>query len=99
MQTEQFKSWLRNVKCQAERSIGSRISNCKRLESYEGDLDQHFERDGMAGLLDRLVYSKIDECDHAPPRHGIPITGNMYDGTATLRYAATLYMDFRRGNE
>ena len=95
MRTEQFKSWLRNVRDHSERSIGSRISNCKRLESYEGDLDQHFEQDGMVGLLDRLSYSATDERNHKPPLHGIPITGNMYDGTATLRSAATLYRDFR----
>lgn len=95
MRTEQFKAWLWNARGSSERTIGARISNCKRLESYEGDLDQHFDRDRMAGLLDRLTYSTTDERAHAPPRHDIPIDGNAYNGTATLRSAATLYKNFR----
>lgn len=98
MRIEQFQDWLRNVRGLPKRSIGSRISNCKRLERYEGDLDQHFERDRMVDLLGRLAYSTTDERTHTPPRHGIPITGNVYNGTATLRSAATLYKDFKQGN-
>lgn len=33
-----------------------RLSIARRIERYEGDLDAHYERDGMTKLLDRLSY-------------------------------------------
>ena len=99
----QFESYLRNVRGLSDNTIGSRIANCNRLERYEGDLDAHFDNDGMADLLDRLTYSTHDQHKGLPPRHRVPINGDVRNGTATLKSAATLYMEFRmnrgeRGN-
>jgi len=96
MQTAQFKNWLWDVAGLSGRTIGARLSNCKRLEHYEGDLDEHFDADGMAHLLARLVYTRTDERNSAPTRHRIPIYGNRRTGTATLKSAAVLYRDFRK---
>ncbi len=96
MQTAQFKNWLWDVAGLSGRTIGARLSNCKRLEHYEGDLDEHFDADGMAHLLARLVYTATDERDGAPTRHRVPIYGNRRTGTATLKSAAVLYRDFRK---
>lgn len=95
MQTEQFENWLRNIACHSKDTIRSRVSNCKRLERDEGDLDGHFDRDRMEGLLARLVYSIADEHSDAPPRHNVTINGDVRKGTATLKGAATLYKKFR----
>jgi hypothetical protein len=78
-------------------SVNSRVSNCRRVEEFEGDLDAAFHRDGMADLLRRLVYSKDDQNRARAARHGIPIAGNLYNGTATLRAAVNLYREFRSG--
>lgn len=92
----QFESYLRDVRGLSENSIRSRTSDCDRLAYYEGDLDAHFNGDGMEDLLARLTYSTDDQRRGLPPRHRVPINGNIRNGTATLKSAATLYWKFRR---
>lgn len=92
----QFESYLRDVRGLSENSIRSRTSDCDRLAYYEGDLDAHFNGDGMEDLLARLTYSTDDQRRGLPPRHRVPINGNIRNGTATLKSAATLYWKFRQ---
>ena len=42
MQGENFKIWLVTVRGLNERTAGSRLSNCKRVEANEGDLDKQW---------------------------------------------------------
>ena len=98
MQAGQFETWLR-AKGLSSRTIDSRLSTCRRLEHHEGDLDEHFDSDGMSRLLAALAYSTDDERRGASPRHKIPIFGNVRNGTATLKNSATLYYDFRRSQD
>ncbi len=81
------------------RTRASRVSNCRTVERYEGDLDLHFERDGLELLLQRLEYSREDARAGRPLGHRIPIDGDQYTGTSTLRHAVTLYKQFRTGSE
>jgi len=81
------------------RARAARVSNCRTVQRHEGDLDLHFERDGLELLLQRLKYSKEEAQAGRPVRHGIPIEGDKYTGTATLRHAVTLYKRFRAGSE
>ena len=67
-------------------TIGSRISNCKRVEHYEGNLDAHYDADGLVGLIDCLNPRR--------PEHKIPINVNVYNGTATLKSAVGLLSRF-----
>jgi len=87
VQEERFKAWLVVERELNAGTIGSRISNCKRVEHYEGDLDTHYDADGLVGLMDRLNPRR--------PEHKIPINGNVYNGTATLKSAVGLYRGFR----
>ena len=87
MQHELFKSWLGAVRQLSAGTVGSRISSCKRVEQYEGDLDALYDSDGLADLIDRLNPKR--------PEHKVPINGDIYNGTATLKYAVGLYRDFR----
>lgn len=96
MKAAQFENFLRNVKGLGEGTISSRLSNCRRLEEYEGDLDQHVDQGGIEQLLDRLAYSTEDQRRDAPQRHRVPINGDVRTGTATLRNAALLYLEFRQ---
>ena len=84
-----FEGWLKVVRGLRDGTVGSRISNCRRVERYEGDLDAHYDSDGLDGLLQRLNPGDI--------KHGIPIAGDVYNGTATLKNAVNLYCDFRKG--
>jgi len=98
MQESQFQNWLIKNKYD-ERTISSRLSNCRRIEEYEGNLDEHFNNDFGVKLLKRLKYSSEDQAHGVPKRHSIPINGNIYNGTATFRSAANLYFKFRRNGD
>lgn len=76
------------------RSIGSRLSNCRHVAEYEGNLDDHFERDEMAELLLKFEYGRKEEKRHVKPRHSVPIDGDLTSGTATLKSAIVLYAKF-----
>ena len=96
MRWESFAAWLDTKRGLNARTIGSRISNCKRVETYEGDLDAQFRVDGLASLMDRLTYSTEDRQYRRRPKHKVPINGNLHNGTATLKAAVRLYQEFRR---
>ena len=96
MQEIEFIGYLKNVCNLAERTVAARISNCRRVERYEGDLDVHFQTDRMVSLMRSLTYSTEDANQNRPTRHNIPIVGNLRNGTATLRQAAGLYQKFRQ---
>lgn len=73
-----------------------RLGNCRRVEEYEGDLDAHFAKDQMYGLLRRFEYGRDEEARNVSPRHRIPINGDRYTGTATLKAALNLYLKFSK---
>ena len=91
-----FRDYLRNARHFKETTIGSRITNCRRVERYEGNLDQHFDNDQCRSLLRRLTYSAEDRNQQQQPKHNIPINGNVRTGSARLKQAVTLYVQFRR---
>lgn len=97
MQESQFQNWLINNKYH-ERTISSRLSNCRRIEDYEGDLDEHFKKDQGISLVERLQYSSSDQNNARASKHRIPINGNIYNGTATFRSAVNLYFNFKKDN-
>lgn len=93
-----FRAYLRNARHFKETTISRRIANCRRVERYEGDLDQHFDNDQCRSLLCRLTYSAEDYHRQQQPRHNIPINGNLRTGSATLKQAVTHYVQFRRSS-
>ncbi|MGB3525860.1 MAG: HNH endonuclease [Flavobacteriales bacterium] len=101
MQTSAFKAWLQTSYLQktgqtlAAGTQISRIANCSTIEQVEGDLDEHFDRDGMESILHMLTYSAPDYEKGIKPKHHIPIRGNVWNGTTTHRSAANLYRKFR----
>jgi len=94
MRKEEFRTWLCQTKKLQASTAGSRISNCERIERCEGDLDILYQQDRLAALIGKLSYSKSDQQKHLPPRHAVPIDGDVYNGTATLLLAARLYKAF-----
>ena len=95
MREDEFRSWLATHRNLSKRTIGSRISNCRTVERHEGDLDNQFEQDKLDELTRRLTYSRQDQVANKLALHNIPIDGNVYNGTATLRSAVSLYKQFR----
>jgi hypothetical protein len=100
MRLQEFEHWLtwdykiKNGAPMDPAARSSRLSNCKRLESFEGDLDRHFTADRFRHLRERLCYSRGDERVGSPARHNIPIDGNIREGTATYRSTLNLYLQF-----
>ena len=86
--------YLMSVKHMQQASARARVSNCARVAQYEGDLARHYAADHGRELLRRLSYSREDQAAGAPPRHSIPMSGNIYTGTSTLRMAVGHYMDY-----
>ena len=93
---EGFARYLKDVRDMSERSVRSRVSNCKRVAQFEGDLNHHFETDECRNLLDRLRYTTRDQNLRRKPNHGIPIDGDVRTGSATLKQAVSLYVRFRQ---
>ena len=91
-----FREYLRDELQLKESTIRSRIANCKRVEQYEGDMDNHFDSDQCLILIERLTYSTDDQNRKRQPKHKIPIDGDVRNGSATLKQAVSLYRDFRR---
>ena len=60
MQEIEFVRYLKYVCNLAEGTVGARVANYRRIERYEGDLDVHFQADGMALLMRSLTYSTED---------------------------------------
>lgn len=97
MDAEKFRNWL-EFTGRPLNTIQNRISNCRNVENYEGDLDQHFIKDYGLSLLEKLSYSTTEERNNSPAKHKIPINGNIRNGSATLKQAVNLYMSFRKDN-
>ena len=93
MQKSQFHNWLIDNEYD-EKTISSRLSNCRRIEEFEGDLDDHFNKNSGVTLSNKLQYSAQNQKNGTPAKHSIPINGNIYNGTATFRSAAILYFKF-----
>lgn len=95
MDSAGYQKWLLSSKGLKHATCLSRVSNCAKVERYEGDLDTHYKQDRLASLLERLTYSIDDERHELPAKHSVPIKGNVRRTTATLKSAVTLYRDFR----
>ena len=95
MREAEFEVWLDVRRGLNTRTVGSRISNCRRVEAFEGNLDDQYDTDGLAGLIERLTYSREDARHRRNPKHKVPIDGDIYNGTAALKSAVGLYRDFR----
>lgn len=96
MKLEEFKAWMINFCDFNHTTINNRLSNCKKVESCYGDLEENFRKDKCRKIINDLTYSVKDERDNTPPRHNIPINGNIRNGSATLKQAVNLYIEFEK---
>lgn len=90
MLESKFKSYLKNNLFQSDGTIVSRINNLRRIENYYGNLDDNYERNELNSIFDALTLKKGENI-----KHSIPINGDAYNGTATLKAALGLYFDYK----
>ena len=95
MNAEGFKNWLL-ASGMKETAAQNRVANCATVERGQHvDLDVCYEKDRCRSLIELLTYSREDQRRNRPPRHNIPIEGNVYNGTATYKAAVKKYVAFR----
>jgi len=94
MKINEFKDWLNEKYQDSPTTVANRISNCKNIEKYYGDLDIFCYSDEYNSILESFKYSTEDERNNVMARHLVPINGNVRTGTATLKQALGLYKQF-----
>lgn len=95
MDKDLFYNWLKNFKKLDSTTSNARTSNCLRIEKFYGDLDKVYNSDRCASLLEQLNFTTTDKKLGAKPKHKIPIDGDIYNGTHTLKAALKLYIEFK----
>jgi len=84
-----FKQWMLSEGF-SEGTVNTRIANCRKVERYEGSLDEHYDSDRCRSLLERMKYLPNQQ-----QKHSIPIDGDVKNGMSALCSAVRLYVSFR----
>ncbi len=90
-----YRNWLEQQKYSAG-TVQAQMHRAGRVEKCYGDLDEHYDRDGLRSVIDELKYSTGDECRNQPNPSKIPFDGNIRSNLASYRNAAERYCRFRR---
>ena len=90
-----FDTWLKKFKKLDPLTCNVRVSNCHSIEKYYGDLDKLYNSDRCVNLLEQFIYTPSDKRLESKPRHIVPIDGDVYFETNTLKSALKLYIEFR----
>jgi RecB family endonuclease NucS len=93
MNTSSYRHWLELQKYQ-ENTINTQIARIARVEQCHGDLDEHYAKDRMLGLIDALSYSNADQRQNRPNPSKIPIDGDIRTNLASYRDAVKRYVRF-----
>jgi 5-methylcytosine-specific restriction enzyme B len=94
LKEEEFRTWMR-AQNQAPNSVSTRLADARRVERHYGDLDEAFEQDGFASILEDLAYSAEDNAAGKPNTSKIQVNGDPYKSLASYRSALSVYRQFR----
>ena len=92
MRDREFEEWLRrHYRTRAGKLLGSHsqsstMSNCRRVDRYEGDLDRHYTSDGLVRVMHRLTDGSTK----------VQAKGNRSRVLSSLKSAVGLYEQFCR---
>lgn len=98
MKEEEYRAWLLTQEY-APNSVSTKLSDARRVDRAHGDLDEHFDRDRMANLLQLFDYSSADQVAGRPNPTSLSIDGNLYNNLSGYRSAITGYRRFREASE
>ena len=90
-----YRSWLEQQGYVAG-TIQAQMHRAGRVEDHYGDLDEHYDRDQLRGVIGELKYSSADERSNKPNPSKIPFNGNTRNNLASYRNAVERYCKFRR---
>jgi hypothetical protein len=88
-----YRKWLES-QGYSQNTISTQCSYTQRAEHAYGNLDEHYDRDRLASLLDSFRYSSSDARRGLPNPSKIAITGEPYKSLASFRSAVGLYRRF-----
>jgi 5-methylcytosine-specific restriction enzyme B len=94
LKEEEFRAWMQ-AQGQASNTVSTRLADARRVERHYGDLDEAFEADGFAAILEDLAYSAEDNAAGEPNTSKIQIDGDPYKSLASYRSALSVYRQFR----
>lgn len=89
-----YKEWLHR-QGYGDGTIVAQLHRVGRVEEHYGDLDAHFERDRLRGLIETLTYSTEDQRRGRPNPTKIPFVGNVRNNLASYKSAVLWYRRFR----
>ncbi len=89
-----YRAWLEEQKYAAN-TIAAQVFRAGRVEEFHGDPDDHYDKDGLASLIDLLRYSSGDQRRNRPNPSKIPFDGNVCNNLASYRNAVERYRTFR----
>lgn len=90
---QDYKAWL-DAQKYGSGTVTAQLHRSGRVESYYGDLDQHYRHDRLQGVIDALRYSSDDEKRNRPNPSKIPFEGNPRTNLASYRNAVENYRRF-----
>ena len=85
-----YKSWFEQQDY-ASGTVQTQLYLAGRVEGCYGDLDEHYERDGLQQVIGDLKYSTGDERRNRPNPSRIPFRGKIRDNLASYRNAVERY--------
>ena len=93
MRDTEYREWLDTQEL-AQSSVGTKLSDARRVDQAHGDLDEHYRNDRMASLLQTFAYSRADEVAARANPTALETDGNLYKNLASYRSALTTYRRF-----
>lgn len=94
MKEDEFRAWMQ-AQGQVPNTVSTRLADARRVERHYGDLDEAFEQNGFASILEDLAYSAEDNAAGKPNTSKIQIDGDPYKSLASYRSALSVYRQFR----
>ena len=93
MRVDAFRTWLSPKYTRA--SAASRLSTARRIEEVYGDLDDQYDADRLADVIDKLRYSLSDAKAGRPNPTELRIDGNPYNVLNNFKTGVRTYREFR----
>lgn len=89
-----YTKWLEQQRY-SDVTVNAQIYRAKKVEECYGDLDGHYQDDGLQSVISKLKYSKEDELQNKPNPSKIRFKGNIRNNLASYRNATERYRRFR----
>ena len=94
MKEAAFRAWMAE-QGNSPGTISTRISDGRRIEAHYGDLDEEYEKDRFASILETLKYSPGDRDAGRPNPSRLDIQGELYSSLGPYRSVLLVYSKFR----